>query len=67
MIADLMARLRAGKITARNLESQQRSLFRKNASAVERIAKALGSTGKLGRQHAADELARFDAEFGGAR
>lgn len=65
MIADLMARLRAGKINARNLESQQRSKFRKFSVAKARVGKVLGQVGRAGRSHAAEEIQRFDASLGG--
>ena len=58
MIADLLTRLRAGKVTIRNIEGQRRSAFKGARGARARIKRALQRVGGDGMQHVLDELER---------
>jgi len=58
MIEELMQRLKDGKITARNLESQRRSAFRGGRKARNRVRRVLVETGNAGMGHVLEELSR---------
>ena len=58
MTADLLQRLRDGKITARNLEGQRRSAFRGARTARAQLGRVLRGVGEKGMTHVASELVR---------
>ena len=58
MIAELMQRLKDGKITARNLESQRRSAFRGGRKAHKQLVETLTGVGVEGMGHVVEELER---------
>ena len=58
MIADLMDRLRTGKINARNFDSQRESKFKRAKAAKAALAKVVRSVGARGMEHVRDELRR---------
>lgn len=58
MKAELMGRLKAGKINTRNLESQRRSKFRKAAKSKETLLKDIERVGRQGMAHVKEELRR---------
>ena len=62
MIAELMQRLKDGKITARNLESQRRSAFKGGRKAHKQLVGTLSWVGVEGMQHVSEELTRADRE-----
>lgn len=56
MIGDLMGRLRNGKISKRNIESQRRSKFRQFKRSQSVLAAELDRVGERGMDHAKDEI-----------
>ena len=58
MIAELMQRLKAGKITARNLESQRRSAFKGGRKAHKQLVETLSGVGVEGMGHVVEEIER---------
>lgn len=61
MTAELMRRLAAGKITARNLGTQRRSKYRKAEKAQNRLRAVYDSIGRQGRQHVVAEMKKQNA------
>lgn len=61
MIADLMGRLRAGKISRRSLESQGRSQFKGARRARRQLAVLFREIGKRGITHVDSEIEGNDA------
>jgi len=61
MIADLMGRLRAGKITTGNLHGQQRSAFRRAGRSRSALVRVFREIGEKGSAHVDAELERQDA------
>lgn len=57
MTRDLMARLRAGKLTPRSVESQRRSKFRGQKRAVAALVTIFDRVGREGAGHVDDEIA----------
>lgn len=62
MIADLLKRLSAGKITARNLDGIRRSKFKGMKGALGALGAALTSVGEAGMGHVTDELDRQEMD-----
>jgi len=58
MIAELMSRLRAGKISTRNIESQRRSAFRGRKKAGTALLRAITRVGAAGWNEVAEEIER---------
>ena len=58
MVADLMGRLKEGKITKRNLDGQRRSAFKQVRQSRAALKKVLRAVGEKGMQHVTDELER---------
>jgi hypothetical protein len=56
MTKELLGRLRAGKITARNLESQRRSAFRRSNKAKNALLGVLRDVADRGIQHVSNEV-----------
>lgn len=61
MIEDILARLRSGKLTRRNVESQSRSRYRGQAKAVAAVKEQLMETAAEGRTHVKAELTSMGA------
>lgn len=57
-VAELVARMNAGKITARGLDGLRRSKFRGATAAKAELQPALDTTGQTGARHVADEVSR---------
>lgn len=60
MVDELMSRLRAGKISVRNLNSQRRSRWKGTKAAESVLRGVLESIGQVGIEHVVDELGRQD-------
>ncbi len=58
MVADLMARLKAGKITRRNIKTQRRSGFKQTRRAEADLKRVLRGVGQTGMRHVTEELER---------
>jgi len=58
MSADLMGRLKAGQVTARNLEGLKRSRFKREGQAVERLDPMLRRIGRTGGKQVVEEIER---------
>ena len=58
MIDELMGRLKDGKITARNLESQRRSAFKGGRKARNSLNRVLTGVGVDGMGHVVEEIER---------
>ena len=64
MIGDLMRRLKAGKVTTRNLDGLRRSKFRGQKKAEAALVDEFRMVGGQGIQHAGDELTRQQDDNG---
>jgi hypothetical protein len=61
MVRELFTRLRAGKITTRNLESQRRSAFRGRKRWEGSLQRVFSSVARVGAGHVDDEIGRQGA------